>query len=87
VTTAGPVQRFTLRYDAADAVLTPRSVRALHDALDAIEAGDDVRIAIAGCETGAGYADGSPCARHALRLRQLMTRHGVQDPDRYLVRG
>lgn len=89
VTTTGPApaQSFTLRYDAADAVLTPESVRALHDALDAIEAGQKVRIAIAGCETGADYAAGSPCARHALHLRRLMARHGVEDPDRFLVRG
>ncbi|HEV2186072.1 MAG TPA: outer membrane beta-barrel protein, partial [Stellaceae bacterium] len=83
---ATAMRRFTLRYDEAKAALTPASVRALHDALDAVEAGQDVRIAIAGCEVGADYSDGSPCARHALRLKQLLARHGVE-PSHLLVVG
>jgi opacity protein-like surface antigen len=87
VETAAAARRFTLRYDAANAVLTPASVRSLHDALDAVEAGQDVRIAIAGCETGADLADGSPCARHTLRLRHLLARYGVENPGRLLAGG
>ena len=84
---AAAPHRFTLRYDEENAVLTPRSVRALHDALDAIEAGQDVQIAIGGCETDADYADGSPCARHALRLRHLLPRYGVENPGQFLIAG
>jgi hypothetical protein len=86
---SGPqaAHRFTLRYDEANAVLTRSSVRALHDALDAIEAGQSVRIAVEGCETGADYSDGSPCAHHALRLRHLLARHGVENPGQFLIRG
>jgi opacity protein-like surface antigen len=85
--TAATAQRFTLRYDEANAVLTPSSVRTLHDAIDAIEAGQDVRIAIAGCEADADYADGSPCARRALRLRHLLARYGVENPGHLLAGG
>jgi opacity protein-like surface antigen len=84
---AAAAHRFTLHYDEADTVLTASSVRALHEALDAIEAGQNVRIAIAGCEANTDFADGSPCARHALRLRHLLGRYGVENPDRLLVRG
>jgi hypothetical protein len=84
---AAAAHRFTLRYDETDTVLTPSSVRALHDALDAIEAGQDVRIAIAGCEANTDFADGSPCARHVLRLKHLLGRYGVENPDRLLVQG
>lgn len=89
ISATGPEpQRFTLRYDTADAALTPKSVRALHDALDAVAAGQEVRIAIAGCDRDAADdADGSPCARHALRLRHQLARHGVADPGRLLARG
>lgn len=86
-TGAVAAHRFTLHYDEANAALTPSSVGALHEALDAIEAGQDVRIAIAGCETDADYAGGSPCARHALRLKHLLARYGVQHPAQLLAGG
>jgi len=86
-TEAAAAYRFTLRYDEANVALTPSSVKALHDALDAVEAGQDVRIAIAGCEAAADFADGSPCARHALRLRHLLARYGVENPGRLLAGG
>jgi opacity protein-like surface antigen len=80
---ATAAHRFTLRYDE----VTQRSVRVLHDALDAIEAGQEVRIAIAGCEANADDSHGSPCARHALKLRRLLARYGVENPGQFLVRG
>ena len=86
-TAAVAAHRFTLRYDEAHAVLTPSSVRALHDALDAIEAGQDVRIAVAGCATDADYSDGSPCAHRAQRIQHLLSRYGVESPSHYFVGG
>jgi hypothetical protein len=60
-------------------------VRALHEALDAIKAGQSVQIAITGCETDADYLTGSPCARHALRLKHLLARRGVENADQILA--
>jgi opacity protein-like surface antigen len=86
-TAAAAAHRFTLRYDEATAALTRSSVQALHEALDAIEAGQSVQIAIAGCETDADYSNGSLCAHRARRVQHLLARYGVENPGHYFVGG
>ena len=86
-TAAVAAHRFTLRYDEANAVLTPASVRALHEALDAINSGQSVQIAIAGCETDGDYSNGSLCTHRTRRIQHLLARYGVENPGQLLVRG
>jgi hypothetical protein len=86
-TAAAAVHRFTLRYDEANAVLTRSSVQALHEALDAIEAGQSVQIAIAGCESSADDTNGSLCAHRVRRVQHLLARYGVESPGHYFVGG
>jgi hypothetical protein len=79
------VQRFTIRFDGRLAALTPSGIRALDEAVTAIQAGDKVKIAIEGCGGDADYIDGSACARRAMSLRQLLAQRGVASPRRFLV--
>jgi hypothetical protein len=78
----GETQRFTIRFDDRLAALSPGGVCSLDEAVLAIRAGDKVEIAIDGCAADADHSDGSPCARRAMTLRQLLAQREVSSPRR-----
>jgi hypothetical protein len=44
-----------------------------------------VQLAIEGCDLGADYSDGSPCARRLSSLKELFAQNGVRDTKRLLA--
>lgn len=74
-----------LRYDDKVAALTPRSVRAFEQAVEAIRAGKQVNLAIDGCGSGADLSTGSVCGERLRSLRVLLKKNGVRDPKRFVA--
>jgi hypothetical protein len=77
-------QRLVIHFVENIPALTPSGVRALDQAVAALRAGKKVELAIDGCDAGADFSNGSPCARRRLTLRELLTANGVRDPTRAL---
>ena len=71
---------FRVRFDSKVPGLTPTGIRALDAALRAVDAGRKVRIAIEGCESGEGAANGVDCAALTRCLKRILTTSGVDHP-------
>ena len=72
----------TLRFDDKLAALTPLSVRAFAQAVEAVRAGKPVRLAIDGCAAGADFAMGSACGERLRSLETMLKDNGVRNPKR-----
>jgi len=77
-----PPDRLVIRFDDRVAALTPSGIHAFNQAVAAARAGKPVRLAIDGCETGADFARGSPCARRLYSLENRLEEAGVKNPER-----
>jgi len=75
----GSLQRFTIRFDDHLAALTPSGSRAFDKAVALARAGQKVEIMIEGCELGADFSDGSPCARRSRSIKHLLIERGIVD--------
>jgi hypothetical protein len=82
---AGSAERLLIRFDDRIAALTPSSIRAFDKAVIAARNGTKVQLAIDGCDTGADFSNGSPCARRLLSLKELLAANGVQHSQRLLA--
>lgn len=78
-------QTVTLRYDEKLVALTPLSVRALNQAVEAIHAGNPVRVAIDGCGSGADFSVGAACGKRLRSLEALLVKNGIRNPKRLLA--
>ena len=78
-------QTVTLRYDEKVVALTPLSVRALDQAVEAIHAGNPVRVAIDGCGSGADFSVGAACGKRLRSLEALLVKNGIRNPKRLLA--
>lgn len=78
-------QPVTLRYDEQVVALTPLSVRALNQAVEAIHAGNPVRVAIDGCGSGADFSVGAACGKRLRSLEALLVKNGIRKPKRLLA--
>jgi len=74
-----------IRFDNRVAALTPSGIRAFDQAVSAARSGRQIQIAVEGCEAKADFANGSPCARRLLSLKQMLAENGVRDPKRLLA--
>ena len=77
--------RLVIRFDNRVAALTPSGIRAFDQAVSAARSGRQIQIAVEGCEAKADFANGSPCARRLLSLKQMLAENGVRDPKRLLA--
>lgn len=75
-------ERLVIRFDHRVAALTPSGVRAFNAAVAAARAGKTVRLAIDGCDAGADFSSGSPCARWLYSLQNRLAEAGVKNPRR-----
>lgn len=75
-------QTVTLRYDDRVVALTPLSVRAFNQAVEAIHAGKPVRVAIEGCGSGADFSVGASCGERLRSLETLLEKNGIRNPKR-----
>jgi hypothetical protein len=76
--------RIVIRFDNRVAALTPSGIRAFDGAVNALRAGKAVQFAIDGCEPGADFTNGSPCARRLATLKQMLAENGIRDVKRLL---
>ena len=74
--------RLVIRFDDKVAALTPSGIRAFNEAVAAARSGKPVQLAIEGCEVGADFSNGSPCARRRASLERRLAEAGVKDPKR-----
>jgi hypothetical protein len=77
--------RIVIRFDNRVAALTPSGIRAFDGAVNALRAGKTVQIAIEGCEPGADFTNGSPCARRLATLKQMLADNGIRDAKKLLA--
>jgi hypothetical protein len=78
-------QTVTLRYDDEVVALTPLGVRAFNQAVEAIHAGNPVRVAIEGCGSGADFSKGAACGERLRSLGALLVKNGIRNPKRLLA--
>jgi hypothetical protein len=78
-------QTLTLRYDDKVMALTPLSVRAFDQAVEAIHAGYRVRVAIDGCGSGADFSVGAACGKRLRSLEALLVKNGIRNPKQLLA--
>ena len=71
-----------IRFDDRVAALTPSGVRAFNQAVAAAKSGKPVRLAIDGCEAGADFSSGAPCARRLYSLKNRLEEAGIKNPER-----
>jgi len=71
-----------IRFDGRAAALTPSGIRAFNKAVAAARAGETPKLTIEGCEAGADFTNGSPCARRLYSLEHRLKEAGVKDPRR-----
>ncbi|HWB50981.1 MAG TPA: hypothetical protein VG651_17855, partial [Stellaceae bacterium] len=76
--------RILIRFDNRIAALTPSGIRSFDAAVIAWRGGKPVRLAIEGCEAGADFSNGSPCARRLLTLKRMLAENGIRDSKRLL---
>jgi hypothetical protein len=77
--------RLIIRFDERVAALKPSGIRAFDEAVAALRGGKKVQIGIEGCDSGADFSDGSPCARRRSTLIAMLAGSGVRDPKRALA--
>jgi hypothetical protein len=77
--------RIVIRFDNRLAALTPSGIRAFDGAVNALRAGKTVQLAIEGCEPGADFSNGTPCARRLATLRQMLADNGIRDARKPLA--
>jgi hypothetical protein len=53
--------------------------------VDAIRAGKTVELTIDGCDHGADFAAGTPCARRRASLKALFAEVGIHDTQQLLA--
>jgi hypothetical protein len=77
--------RIVIRFDNRVAALTPSGIRAFDGAVNALRAGKTVQLTIEGCEPGADFTNGSPCARRLATLKQMLADNGIRDAKKLLT--
>jgi len=77
--------RIVIRFDNRVAALTPSGIRAFDSAVNALRAGKTVQLAIDGCEPGADFSNGSPCARRLATLKQMLADNGIRNAKQLLA--
>ena len=77
--------RIVIRFDNRVAALTPSGIRAFDGAVNALRAGKTVQLTIEGCEPGADFANGTPCARRLATLKQMLADNGIRDAKKLLA--
>jgi hypothetical protein len=77
--------RIVIRFDNRVAALAPSGIRAFDGAVNALRAGKTVQLAIEGCEPGADFTNGSPCARRLATLKQMLAENGIRDAKKLLT--
>jgi hypothetical protein len=77
--------RIVIRFDNRVAALTPSGIRAFDGAVNALRAGKTVQLSIEGCEPGADFTNGSPCARRLATLKQMLADNGIRDAKKLLT--
>ena len=77
--------RIVIRFDNRVAALTPSGIRAFDGAVNALRAGKTVQLAIDGCEPGADFTNGSPCARRLATLKRMLADNGIRDAKKLLA--
>jgi hypothetical protein len=78
-------ERIVIRFDNRLAALTPSGIRAFDTAVNSLRAGKTVQLAIDGCEPGADFTSGSPCARRLATLKQMLADNGIRNAKQLLV--
>ena len=81
---ADAAQTVTLRYDDRIVGLTPLSIRAYNKAVEAIRAGQDIRLAIDGCGADADFSKDAPCGKRLDSLKRLLAKDDIRDTKRVL---
>lgn len=84
VTDSADTGQIVIRFDNRLAALTPSGIRAFDGAVNALRAGKTVQLAIDGCEPGADFTNGSPCARRLATLKQMLADNGIRDAKKLL---
>ena len=77
-----PAGTVALRFDDKVIALTPRSIRAFDQAVEAIRAGKPVRLTIDGCTARTDFTMGSACGERLRSLEAMLKDNGVRDPKR-----
>jgi hypothetical protein len=77
---------FTVRFDSKATGLTPLSIRHLDQALDAVDAGRKVSIAIEGCDDREAAPEGVDCTALRRRLKRILVERGVDRPDELVAK-
>jgi hypothetical protein len=77
-------RRITVRFDDRLPALTPLGRRAVEEVVAAVNKGEDVQLAIAGCEAEDVRLPGSVCARRLASLAALLADRGVRNPKHLL---
>jgi outer membrane biosynthesis protein TonB len=77
---------FVVRFDHSGIGLTPLSIRKLDAALNAVDAGRPVRMAIDGCETPDNVSEGVDCTALTRRLKRILADRGVDHPEALIAK-
>ncbi|HEV2186445.1 MAG TPA: Ig-like domain repeat protein [Stellaceae bacterium] len=82
---AVPPERIVVRFSEHALFLTAEGRQAFDRAVVELLAGKPVQVAVAGCEAGADFTDGSLCARRQASLQQLLEQRGVVNSNQALA--
>jgi hypothetical protein len=78
-------RRIVVRFDDRLPALTPLGRRAVEEVVAAVNKGEDVQLAIVGCEAEDIRLPGSVCYRRLASLIALLADRGVRNPKRLLA--